>query len=260
MIAEYKIIFQRLDFIRFLATKEYRASALGTLLGKLWLLLLPLAQVGVYYFLVVVLFQRHEMYGNDPLAFLLIGVFHYAFVSEALQSAATSILSKERLLMQVKIEPVVLVATSFLTSLLNSAIPLALAAAIYALRGAPTWRLALYPAALLTLGLLIWALALIVACLTVFSRDLRHILAIVLRVLIYLCPVVYPMQYIPAPYLAGYLLNPVACVFALIDFTLFNTAPPPLASLCLLYAQVGGLLFLSHAVYRWRRPRLTKDF
>ncbi len=261
MYAEYRSLARRWDYIRFLAGKERRSAFVGAVLGNLWLLLLPASQVLVYYFLIVVLFRRGETYGQDPLAFLCVGLFHYAFIADGLNAAAASIMQRERLLLHVAIEPMLFVATSVYKAAAVASVPVALGLLVYAARGGElSLRLAWYPLVVASMVLFVWVHGLPLACLTVWLRDIRHLLGIALRVLIYLAPVIYSASLVPDSLRGWYFANPLACLFGLLEYSLFGQALPPPVAVVWLYGEMALMLVAGHALYRFCRPRLTKWF
>jgi lipopolysaccharide transport system permease protein len=73
-----------------------------------------------------------------------------------------------------------------------------------------------YPTLLLLPILLIIQIALtigvglILSALTVFYRDIRFVVPLLLQVWMYLCPIVYPIDLVPPKFLSLYMLNPMA--------------------------------------------------
>jgi ABC-type polysaccharide/polyol phosphate export permease len=54
----------------------------------------------------------------------------------------------------------------------------------------------------------------LVAALAITVRDLLHIMPVLLQLTLYLTPVVYPLDLVPASVRGIYLLNPLAAIFA----------------------------------------------
>jgi ABC-type polysaccharide/polyol phosphate export permease len=99
----------------------------------------------------------------------------------------------------------------------------------------------------------------------VFFRDVQHLVSIVLRMLMYLVPVVYTLDFVPLqamglPFRELYLLNPMASLFALLQWSLLSGQMPSVASLAslVLFVMVSGLA--GHAAYGYWGRRIAKGF
>ncbi len=113
MFKIYKKIFDRWDFILYSVYSSRKAGLFGTVLGKLWFIIDPLTQMLVYYFLCVVLMRAS--FGNvHPLLLLTTGIVHYSIFQAIVGSATSSISKASKILLQVKIEPLIFTAISTL--------------------------------------------------------------------------------------------------------------------------------------------------
>ena len=254
-------VLERRHLVLFMAQRQRRQGLVGTALGQLWELINPAAQVAIYYLLVAVIFQRGGTFESGAFLTLVIGIIHYSWMSHALTDAAGSILQQEGLLLQVRIEPLVFVFSSFMKSLLGFRGPLAVLAVVYALSDpdlAP--RIVAYPALLAALSLLVWAGGLVLASMSVFVRDLKFALPIVLRLLMYACPVIYTLDLVPPSVRDIYLLNPVATLFALLQWSLLGEALPSPGHIALASVVIGVLAVAAYGTYARSQTRFTKVF
>jgi lipopolysaccharide transport system permease protein len=115
------------------------------------------------------------------------------------------------------------------------------------------------------LGLLLWlppmlilgaGLGWIVAALTVYLRDLAHVVALGITALMFLAPIFYPLAQVPAGLQAWMLLNPVTLpAEALRAALLGSTALPP--GWLLGYWLAALAVFLAGA---WLFKALSKGF
>lgn len=251
----------RRALIAFLAERRRRSGVAGTVLGRLWHLLTPMSQIAIYYLLVVVIFGRGDSYRGGAFLTIVAGITHYTGFSQTITGGSGAILAQERLLLQVRIEPIVFVGASFRETVTNGMLGVAVFFAFFAMMGdLSVVRWWTYAIATVSLIALAWAFTLVSATLTVFLRDLRLALPIALRLLLYACPVIYPTDFVPERLQPVYFLNPVAAIFGLLQHALFDVPPPPASGLIASAVITTAALITAHLVYSRTEPRFTKAF
>jgi ABC-2 type transport system permease protein len=262
----YQELFRYRHFIRFTIDRHQRGGLYKTVLGRAWLIILPLSHILIYYLLIVVIFGAGSADNMTTFVTLMTGITHYLFFQSALLSSCSALLARESLLMQVHIEPAVFTVTEVAKACIDFVTTLALFGLIYVWHGEyHAGRLIWYPAIMLVLMIVIWSWALTLSVLTVFFRDVQHLVSIVLRMLMYLVPVVYTLDFVPLqamglPFRELYLLNPMASLFALLQWSLLSGQMPSVASLAslVLFVMVSGLA--GHAAYGYWGRRIAKGF
>lgn len=265
-VRAYSAVWRHRDFIRFMIERDTVGAVFKTVVGRAWMVLEPLAHMAIYYFLVAVVFRRADVGGMHPFVFIMVGLSHYLFFQKALLGSCRSILGQEGLLMQVAIEPMVFSAVTFFKHLHNFAISLVIFAAVYLWKGPSAGtHLAWYPACLAALLVAAWSWSLILGLLTVFFRDLQNLAAIALRLLLYLSPVVYPVSFVPEerwglPLRELYLLNPVASLFSLLQWSLVGGDPPGAEPIVVTAVFLAASVVVAHVLYRRLTPAITKSF
>lgn len=251
----------RRALIAFLAARRRRSGVAGTVLGRVWHLLTPTSQIAIYYLLVVVIFGQGQSYRGGAFLTIVAGIMHFTMFSQAITGGAGAILAQERLLLQVRIEPIVFVGASYRETMTNGMLGVGVFFAFYLFSGNPgeaDWGL--YALALFVLAVLAWAGALAAATLTVFLRDVRLALPIGLRLLLYACPVIYPTDFVPERVQTLFFLNPVASVFGVLQHALFGTPAPPRVSLIVSGVVITSAVVAAHVLYARSEPKFTKAF
>lgn len=262
----YASVWRHRDFIRFMIERDAVGAVFKTVAGRAWMVLEPLAHMAIYYFLVAIVFQRRDVGGMHPFVFIMVGLSHYLFFQKSLLGSCRSVLGQEGLLMQVAIEPMVFSAVTFFKHVHNFAISLLLFAAIYIWKGPSAGaHQAWYPACLAALLVVAWSWSLILGVLTVFFRDLQNLSTIALRLLLYLSPVVYPLSFVPErqwglPLRELYLLNPVASLFALLQWSLVGGESPGTQAVVITGSFLLVSVLVAHVLYRRLTPMVTKSF
>ena len=203
---------------------RYKRSALG--MG--WTLLNPLLQMVVY----TLVFSTIMRVGVPQFpVFLLSGLLPWTLVSVSIMAAAHCLLNNQGLIRKVAVPqmvyPVAVVASK-LVDLALSLVPFTVLAIALGRPPGPSW-LALAPALVLT-ALFASGLALLFSSLTVFYRDMRHLIDIFIQVWFYLTPVLYPLsslEKLPYRWLRGVLLaNPATPLIRLFQEALYEGRMP----------------------------------
>lgn len=255
----YRTVRKYRTMISFMALKNLKVSVIQTVLGKLWLLLEPLSHMIIYYFIIVIVFKAGPRYGINPFVFIMMGLSHFLFLQKAVNAAGSSILSRQSILMQLKIEPVVFICIDYYKSCIDFAIFFAIYLFFY-LKFGPQIpeNVIFYPFILAVLFFLAYNLSIISACLVVVLRDVRNMVAIFMRILMYMSPVIYSIEFIPQQFREFYLYNPLSCLFALFHWSVFNAPCPPSGPI---YSMAGFTLMtfiLAHLSYNFLKPTFTK--
>ncbi|MDP9497763.1 MAG: ABC transporter permease [Actinomycetota bacterium] len=201
-------LWARRRFALELARTELRASNTGTLLGQLWLVLNPLLLVAVYYVLVDIL--RSDDRGTPFLAHLAACLFAFHLVTMAVRTGARSVTSSGKLILNTAFPRSLLPITSVLSALVRFVPTMVVYAVLHLVAGLPVgvhllWALpVLAEIAVFTLGV-----TLLVAALQVYVRDLTNFLPYLLRVWLYVSPILYYADEVPARLVALLSVNPL---------------------------------------------------
>jgi len=93
------------------------------------------------------------------------------------------------------------------------------------------------------------ALAFPIATLSVFYRDVGHVVPVMLTALFYLTPVFYPMSLVPESMRPVFLLNPLAWRLELYHSAVYWGELPTAAALLTATGMAFGLLFLGYGIF-----------
>lgn len=239
--------------LRELLLRDLRARYTGSAFGFLWAFLHPIWQLALFS-LVFSVILRIPLVGERTesfAAFLFAGLLPWLAFQEGVSRSATVILDNGNLVKKLRFPSQVLVLSVVLSALVHASIALALFAVLQALRGeiAPAglhWLLVGVAGQLgLTTGL-----ALLVAALQVYLRDVVQALGLVLSALFYVTPIVYPVGMVPESLQAWLAVNPLTTVVALYRSFLISGQPPGTAALVGLAAAVAVTLAAGYATFR----------
>ena len=187
-------LWRRREFAWFLAMGNLQARNASTALGLVWWVLNPLLLAGVYFLVFGFIFDargREDAY----LSYLISGIFVFTFTSTSITTGANSILANSKLLANTNFPRLILPISAVLEASVGFLASLAIfyAIAIPANQVFPSaqlaWLVPLVPLhVLLNVGL-----ATISARLAVPFRDVNNLLPYVIRLWLYLSPIIWPL-------------------------------------------------------------------
>ena len=206
---------QRALFSNFLR-RELHSRYLGSISGLAWALLHPLALLAVYHFVFTTVFRAGAMQGKDFLPFVAVALWPWLAAQEALQRGTASIAAYAGLIRKVAFPHEIVVYASVAATLALQFAGYLAVLVVLRLFGEPVHFEGLLLAIPLwiVLAVAVTGIALALAALQVFIRDVEHILMPVLMILMYLTPILYPLELVPEsmkPWVAanpfGYLVD-----------------------------------------------------
>jgi len=243
-------LWRRRQFALHLSRTELHAQHVGTVFGQLWLVLNPLLLAGVYFVLVDIL--REGDRGPEFLAHLMGTLFAFHFFSTCVSQGARSVTRSGRLILNTafprSLLPLAAVGTAFVRFLPT----LGIYAVMHLVADLPVGPSLLWALPVL-LELVVFAtgVSLAVAAAQVYFRDLTNFLPYLLRVWLYVSPVLYYADEVPARLQTALSLNPLFPVLAAWSDALVSGGAPQATHLLQGAAWavgallVGGLFFVS---------------
>ena len=212
-------------FVRDLSA-QYRQS----LLGVLWAFIPPIVTSAIFIFLQS---QNVVNFGETSVpypAFVLISTILWQMFTESVNAPLKSVTAAKPLLVKINFPRESLVVSSFYLVLFNSLIKAIIIAIVFLIfRLEPTWGLLLAPVAVFLLILLGIGIGLLVTPLGMLYTDIATGLPIVLQLLFFVTPVVYPPpETFPFSLIA--IINPISpLLIAARDLITVGTISNPVA-------------------------------
>lgn len=248
-------LWNRRHFAIEMARTNLKAQHFDTLFGQFWTVLNPLLLALVYYFVVSIISGGVDDFTGGTggyLAFLVGGLFLYYFTRNAMGQGAGSIVGGGGLLLNTAFPRMVLPLSSTFSALLMYLPTLVVYFVFHAVAGRPfTWALLALPLLILALTVFNLGLAMGAGALTVYFRDTSSFLPYLLRIWLYLSPVLWTLEQAPPNLRRFVLLNPLAPFLAAWQSITFDGQLPSalIVAACLGWAvaslAVGGWFFLS---------------
>ncbi|MDJ0337583.1 ABC transporter permease [Cryobacterium sp. PH31-O1] len=203
------------ELLGLLVRREIKARYKDSSLGLVWSLAKPLAQLLVYYFAIGQILGVARSIPSFAI-FVFVGLIVWGLFTEIVSSGTMSIVNNAGLVKKVYLPREIFPLAAVGGGLFNFGVQLIILIAATIIGGQVplTPDLALAPLALINVIIFASAMGMLLAAVTVYLRDLQHLIEVVLTVLFWASPVVYSFSFVHAA-IAGtwleqlYLANPV---------------------------------------------------
>jgi teichoic acid transport system permease protein len=260
-LGEYvRELWVRRPFIAEMARAELRGSRASTALGALWGVADPLIQAGIYFFLFTVI-RGASGRPDGFLPVLVAGVLLFSFVRAAMMGGGRAVLNGKNLILNSSFPRAVLPVAALYRGLLEFIPAVGVYAVIHVVAGAPVHRGLLLIPVLFTIQLVMsLGLALLLATLNVFFRDMVNFTSYLLRILMFASPIIFPVSFLAQRQVLGIglddilLWQPLFPLFASYQAVLLGGAPEPLH---LVLTVVWAVVFLVLGVWQFRKRERT---
>jgi len=202
-----RALFAYRELIKNLVVKDLKLKYRGSVLGFLWSLANPLLLILVYSFVF-----GHILIGGPAnfAYFLMVGILPWNFFAQSLMMSTSSIIDNGNLIRKValpmEVFPIATVLFNLAQFLFAMVIFFPMAWLFFKVSVTWSWinfALVLVLQILFTLGL-----SFVISTATVFYRDVRHFMEIFLLLAFWLTPVIYDVQFAPAPLKSVLYFNP----------------------------------------------------
>ncbi|HET8626080.1 MAG TPA: ABC transporter permease [Thermomicrobiales bacterium] len=220
------------------------------ILGILWIILLPLSTA----IIMSVVFSQimRVSVGDVPfIAFFLAGLVPWGLFNQAISSGMRSILGAMGLINQIYFPREIIVLSALGEALVDTTFMFVAMLAIDAIVG--IWPNPLYLALPLLLAIEVafsLGLMLLVSWLSVLVRDVPQLVSVLLQLVFYLCPIIYPASIVPERYRFLFALNPLAVLIDAFRAVLVYDRAPVWSSLVYPAALAAGLLACGYRLFK----------
>ncbi|WLQ17386.1 ABC transporter permease [Hahella aquimaris] len=206
------------QLIRQMTKREVVGRYRGSFLGLAWSFFHPILMLVVYTFVFSVIFKAKWGVGGDEsksqfAIVLFVGLIVHGVFAEVINRAPGLILGNvnfvKKVVFPIEILPVVCLFAALFHSLISL---LVLLIAFIIFNGFIHWTAIFLPLIFIPFILLILGGAWILASIGVFIRDVGQTIVIITTVLLFLSPVFFPIDALPANYHSLIMLNPLTFI------------------------------------------------
>lgn len=232
---------------------KYRRSAFG----YLWTLLIPLAQVAIYFF-VYKLVLKVEI--DNYLSYIVSGILPWVFFVSSVNESMESLVASHGLLTHAPVPIQIFPASCTVTNFVNFLPSIPIIFLVTAVENphaiSATWFWVIPLSCLLFI--FTYALSFLLACLYVFLRDLKHLIGIAIQLWMYVTPVLFSADMVPERFRWLVLANPLSGFFICLRQALFEQSAPHLGPLVAFSVWTAVVLVLGEAVRVWSSSRIVE--
>lgn len=244
------------ELLRNLVAKELKLKYRGAVLGILWSLISPLLMIIVYS--VAFSYIIRIPLQNYPL-FLVIGFIHWSLFTNSMLAATDAVLGNASLVEKIRFPYIILPISTISFQVIQFLLTFGVFIIAFNPLGGQFWLgMSIYPVILVLQIIFIVGLATGISALTVFYRDLKHLVDVGLMLLFWLTPIIYNFTLIPEPAQILFRLNPmVPFVIAYQDIFYLNNWPSPANWLLMIIWPVAALVF-GYSTFHFRQHRFAE--
>lgn len=255
-------IWRRRELLYALIMRDLSARYRSSVLGFFWSLLNPLLMMGIYT-LVFQYYMRFQWDEPHPYAlYLLVGLIPWAWFASSLSEGASSIIAGANMVKNIhfpaEILPLVSVFANFVHCLIGTAFLLAF---LWVGGVGITQYAALVPLVMVIQFAMTFGATLALAALTVFFRDVQHLLVNLLSIWFFLCPIIYKKEALGAiPSWAEGILryNPLTPVIMAYQSLLYAGQLPSRYEVVFACGWAGAFLLVGFLVFGSLRDTLAE--
>jgi lipopolysaccharide transport system permease protein len=207
-------------FLAYWVKRNILARYRQTTLGPLWALLLPILS-GVVYAIVFGIFIGLRP-GVPYAVFAITNLVLWGYATRTILTGPAALLGNLDLITRMRFPREILPIGVWLESLTDLALGGVAVAMFFVYYDVPVTRyMWLAPLVFAVFTMLVLGATFLASAVSISVRDLTHAMPVILQLLLYMAPVIYPSSIVPEAYRSLYLLNPLAVIFAAFEETLF---------------------------------------
>ena len=250
----FKKIYNYRELLKTNVKKEIRGRYKNSILGIMWSFLNPLLQLAVYSIIFGALLA-----GGDKTyhIYICVALIPWTYFTTAITQSAFTVIGNADIIKKVyfprEILPISVVTSGAVNFVISTIIILAFV--IFSGIGL-SWYLVFYPFILLIQFILLLGISFIVSSVTVYFRDLEHIIGVILMAAFYATPIVYKLEQLPANLQIIMQLNPMTHLINAYRDIFYYQQMPNMQILCILLALSILLTVIGYFIFK----KLQKGF
>jgi lipopolysaccharide transport system permease protein len=244
--------FAHRQLLRELVKRDALGRYRGSFLGLFWSFLSPLLMLAAYTLVFGVFLQARWAGTSNSLQFsvvLFIGLIYFSCLAECINRSPTLVVSQpnyvKKVVFPLELLPWVVVCTALIHALISLLVWCAFHVAVFGTLEPGVLMAPLFFIPLVSMAL---GIAYIFAAAGVFVRDVSQVTVILVPLLMFLSPVFYSVDAIPAMYRPLLEINPLTTVIEQARIAMLKGGP--LDWVALLRVTAGGLVF-AYAGFAW---------
>lgn len=243
-------VYARRTVLRILVWQQLVLRYRRTLLGYFWSLINPLLMMSIMAVVFATLFKADL---KTFTVFLFTGMIPWNFFSAVVIQSSHAFINNESLIKKIYLPKMIFPLSLCVSLLVDSMLSfLTLFLIILAIGGTLSWAVLFIPVAYVLLFLFAFGISLMMSVVTVFFRDLQHIIIIAMQGLFFLTPIFYKRDAISGSIQWLIQFNPITTFIDLFRTPLYYSTLPSLTvilqaiALVVVAMTLGLFFFLKH--------------
>lgn len=249
ILSPLKLLWERRALLSIWLRFNIQSRYSQRILGILWIILLPVATSFVLS-LAFTQFMRIEL--DVPfISFYMAALIPYTLFSNSVLNSTGSVVGRMGIIAQVYFPREILVLLTLGEAIVDFGFAFLAMLGINALAGVlPNVYFVYLPLLFLILSLMALGLMFLVSSLTVMVRDIPQLLTVLMQLLFFLTPVIYPIEQFPERLRFLFVINPIAPIIqGFRDVIVYGHAPDPV-SLYYPVVAAGVALIVGYATFK----------
>lgn len=253
----FKELYNYRELLKTSIQKEIRGKYKKSFLGIFWSFLNPLLQLAVYAFIFPMILKNEQ---DNYIMFLFVALIPWTFFTTAVNQGTDVVVQNGNIVKKVyfprTILPISVVTSAAINFMISTIIVIIFA--IFTGLGISKYIL-FYPLVLLIQYLVTLGIVLMLSSITVYLRDLQHIIGVVIQVLFYATPIVYAPSSIPQQFSFILTLNPMSHVINAYRDIFYYQQMPNLQSLLIVLLVGVVLCVLGYMIFTKLEKRFAEE-
>ncbi len=242
------------DLVRALVVRDLNVRYRRSTIGFLWTMLQPLLNMLVLQTVFSAIFRVAL---TNYAVFALAGILFWNFFSQSIVTSMNSLRGNAQLLHKLPVPLFVFPLSTVLSGVLNMGFALVPLLGIMALTGAKlTWALLFVPVAVVIAAVFTLGAGLLLSPLAVFFVDTVELVGVVLQILFYLTPIIYPKDILPAKVAWIVRFNPIRSVLETFRDPIYYGKVPPLEHIAVAATVAAAAFALGAWAFRKSADRI----
>jgi ABC-type polysaccharide/polyol phosphate export permease len=224
-----------LELTRQLTLREIKSRYKQSFLGYAWVIFNPLAQMLIMTFVFSIILRIPSLGVPYPL-FLFSALLPWNLFSNSLSHAVNALVENAPLIKKIYFPREIFIKSTLIAKVVDFLLAtlIFIAFAIY-YKSTVTWYVLWIIPIFLIQELFTYGLALGLAAINLFYRDIQYLLSLILVLWMYVTPVIYPMEMVPEKYRFVFMFNPMAVIINAYRQVILGGSNPNYSSLLIAF-------------------------
>lgn len=253
----FKNLYAYRELLKSSVKKDVGGKYKNSFLGVLWSFVNPLLQILVYAIVFPLIMRNNQPHYT---LFLCSALIPWTFFSAAITRSSFTMIENGNIIKKVyfprEILPISVVTSEAVTFVISTIIIIAFA--VFEGVGFSIYLL-FYPLVLLVQYVLLIGISLIVSSITVFVRDLQHIIGVLMQLLFYATPIVYAASSIPENFSWILKFNPMTYMIDGYRCMFYSHTMPDVKALLMVLALGVIVCIVGYMIFNKLQKRFAEE-